>query len=436
MEHLKYGFKYDFESVIRKYPPTDDMVNTLVICTYGTSIISHNIESYEINVNRQVETITPYVNDVFEKFIFDRARRALEPFELYQPLYERIYTMSALVFLRVEHGEYKYINILKCTELEFIEFFKTTHESYIELFNEVQDVYSQTNSITTSIPREFIELAQNMGIRKVNILDIQLDDSPNESNGLTQMDNNLIQHCNVPFIPSTRLAIGMFVHGGFVVNGDTLQEIHVPHGVNITKRNSGAMGCYSISRTYTGWNAFNHTTKILKTFDNCSRERYVEFISSHPPELNHAEGSCTMFQGKTKYYLKEYEFDDTFNQLMFVLINPDNTFRYINIATCTLEALLEFLKCRASRQIRHYISERDEKKIIDTRFIFFLIETLHETSNITDVHIYDKSCNLIPSLDEKNYNGYSTTPEKYYKNPDVGWGGTRRKRRRRKTRKI
>lgn len=32
MEHLKYGFKYDFESIIRKYPPTD-MVNTLVICT-------------------------------------------------------------------------------------------------------------------------------------------------------------------------------------------------------------------------------------------------------------------------------------------------------------------------------------------------------------------------------------------------------------------
>ena len=63
------------------------------------------------------------------------------------------------------------------------------------------------------------------------------------------------------------------------------------------------------------------------------------------------------------------------------------------------------------------------------------MKTLQQTSNITDVHIYDKSCNLIPSLDEKNYKGYSTTPEKYYKNPAVGCGGTRRRRKKRKTKR-
>jgi len=444
METLKYGFKNDFEPLNIKYPPTVDM-DTLVICIYAQSSSSLPTEM-DKGISKQVETIqnvpmsTMYVDSKLEYFIFNRARRALEPFELYQPQHEMTYTIDhgVLMFLRVEDGEYKYINILKCVESEFIDFFKIKPGEVIDAFYDLQQFYSN-ETITTTIPKEFIDLARiNLGIKHINILELEVDYSEVESNGLTVKDNALISTCNVPSIPSTKLAIGMFVHSEFIIEHDGLQEIDVPDGVNIIKRNHGALGCLTIARAYTGWDAFNHTTKILNTFDRCSDERYIDLMIQFPPELNSKEGICKTFQGFRKYYVKEYSSDDKKDQLMMVLINPDGTFRYINLVKCKEKALLKFLgmsRFDDTRELMEYLHKRDTFKTIDTHFIFFLIKKLHETLKITDVHMYDKGCNVIPTRDKDNYKGYSTTPEKYYKNPNVGWGGTRRKRKKRKTKR-
>ncbi len=398
---------------------------TLAICISNTVVEELDVFEYPLDVQEHVEYF--YEGEEGLDFVLKRTKKALTPLNIFEtPTYRKTYTCSAVskIIFMVNNT---HIDILNCKTKELSDFFKY----------DCKDIGSHLDTLL--IVHLIHLLKSQFNIENVNIIErtkpIHINNMPN---GLTEWENTLIHRRNVPEVHPNRLAIGIFTHGAFVEDtSDTISTVDVPVGVSIKKRNVGAAGCYTFSHDYVGWPAFNATADALESLDTCiTPEEYSveasERIKQYPEDevLHENKGTCALIEGASKYYLKYYVLNSENSCIIFVMI-IDGKFKYINIGKCTREALIEFLQDESVSTIETIIETRDREHIIGTNDLFFLIETLHRTVNITDVHIYDKTCNIVMTQDEPDQ--ISKSGRKYFKH-GIGWGG-KRKRTKRKVKK-
>lgn len=413
-----------------RYPPQLQipLAISLAICISNTVVEELDVFEYPLDVRVQEHVEYFYEGEDGLDFVLKRTKKALSPLNIFEtPTYRKTYTcsdVSKIIFM----VNNTHIDILNCETEELCVFFKY----------DCKDIGSH---LDTSLIVHLIRLLKSQfNIKNVNIIErtkpIHTNNMPN---GLTEWENTLIHRRNVPEVHPNRLAIGIFTHGAFVEDtSDTISTVDVPVGVSIKKRNVGAAGCYTFSHDYVGWPAFNATADALKSLDTCiTPEEYsVEAskrIEQHPEDvvLHNNKGTCALIEGASKYYLKYYVLNSENSCIIFVMI-IDGKFKYINIGKCTREALIEFLQDESvSTIIEPIIETRDRENRIGINDLFFLIETLHRTVNITDVHIYDKTCNIVMTPDEPDQ--ISKCGCKYFKH-GIGWGG-KRKRTKRKVKK-
>lgn len=363
------------------------------------------------------------------------------------PVYFKYYyydTRHDDVVLLVMHD--KYINVLSCTHDEFVLFFSDTGNyedtDLIELFKHM--TLKKNMFSTHHIDALLIAAADRLHITHANVVDRT---SIMEPNGLTNRDNFLISNTPLPDNRSNKLVIGIFTHGEFIRDGSSLSLVSVPDTFNITKQNVGAFGCETISSDKNGWRGFNAT---LDAWDGkfITSDEYVKTIQDYisrtdKKELNIEEGVCTQFKDQRVFFTKKYMFD-VHNETIIFLRIKDGKFKCINIRNCDSEVVDEFFTLPYYRygsffedynsNVEDLFKTIDEENYITSKQIFKLIDPL-KYDGISEVIIYDKSCNTIPA-EPHEYDGpyvfenCRLVPE-MFKKAGVGFGG--RKTRKRKT---
>lgn len=354
------------------------------------------------------------------------------------------------VLLLVMHD--KHLDLLSCTQDEFILFFSEEEtDSDTDIFiNVFQAISQKHNRFTTdTIERLILFATERFHITHANIVERS---SKMESNGFTDRDNFLISRKPLQG-DVNKLAIGMFVHGEFIKETPTsISLMAVPDNVNIKKQNVGAFGCETISSDKYGWRAFNATVDALNdTFIGSDYyiRRLRTFLERKADKsvLNFEVGVCTEFKDKQIFFKKRYMFDDKNDSIVFLKIK-NGKYECINLRNCSLEGMGDFFisKSYSQSKISDFIRKADmyleniiRNDYITTEEIFELINDIKIKDGITDVVIYDKTCNTIPvdeDIDETDphYDGpfvfenCSLKPELFKSSdPKVGWGRKSRK---------
>lgn len=349
--------------------------------------------------------------------------------------------------------QHKYINVLSCTQDEFISFFSEQGTTYddeyllIDLFNSI--IHKRNMFSSKHIETLLIFASDRIHITHANVVDRL---ATMENNGLTDRDNYLISNTPVPTGTSNKLAIGIFTHGKFIREGQSLSLATVPDAFSITKQNVGAFGCETISSDKNGWRGFNAT---LDAWNDkfITNDAYIKKLKDYisrtgEKELNVEEGICTQFKDKRVFFTKKYYFDVNNETIIFLRIK-DGRFNCINIINCDQEIFDEFFTLPEYRygslfddfnsNVEDILTTMDEENYITSKQIFKLIDPL-KYDGISEVIIYDKSCNTIPADPEYDgpfvFDKCSLVPH-IFKKPGVGFGGRKTNRKlKRKTKRI
>jgi hypothetical protein len=424
-----------------------DPTKTLVIYIYVTYVKESDevweLTPSEVTVN---EIVIPAPPDHVDKptslshaheFLIEEGEIP-EEFKIYY--YDTRQNDSLLLVMHDKH-----IDVLSCTQDDFILFFSGNETNTDILINVFQYITRKSNLFTTdAIERLILSANERFHITHANIVERS---SHMESNGFTDRDNFLISKKPLQG-DVNKLAIGVFVHGEFIKETSTsISLIAVPDNVNIKKRNVGAFGCETISSDKYGWRAFNATVDALNdTFiesDDYIR-RFRSYLERKADEsvLHYEVGICSEFKDKSFFLKKKYMFDNNNDSIIFLIIK-NGKFECINLRNCSVEGMCDFfiLKSYSQSIINKFIGKAEmyveniiSNNYITTEEIFDLINDLKIKDHITDVVIYDKTCNTIPvdkdiDASDPHYDGpyvfenCSLRPE-LFKNsdPKVGWG--------------
>lgn len=253
-------------------------------------------------------------------------------------------------------------------------------------------------------------------------------------------------------LPDTNtLGVVINLHGSIVT---PFQFTTTQPAVTIQKFNLSGYGsvCYSSAMTDEEVKILANHTLTQYQFSNCiNKQLYVKHTFKSMlkgPKLHHPKRSCQMVVEKKKYYEKLFEkgtIAENMNHIMFVRYDGQQ-YVDINLLTCSEEALNLFFykdieqqqeqeqqsKRRKLDLIRDFIKMRDQHNYLSTSKIFDFITLAKECFGIDRANIIDLSCSVINATtgDESSY-GFNVNPGSIP--PDVGYGGKRtRKRKKRK----
>ena len=276
--------------------------------------------------------------------------------------------------------------------------------------------------------------------------------------------------------------------------GNLVVNDNYPEGVHITKKNhGGGFGDFTVNPVMNmdsyvyGSMLVNPVTdneqyvygsmlNMLHGFDRCvNKKEYDSYVSSVksrtnrtiPLEANQLLGrkdSCEMFDGLTKYYEKMYGIGGgigtrklKYPAIMFMIdvqtdrvsrsfgsdvYTNDIERRMINIVDCTAIELVNFFKIhekntgdyeRLTHYCEEFVSVRTQyKSDISTSDIFELIGVAAYYLGVKKANILDESCNVICA--EEGYAGptcLNCRLDDVERDPDIGYGGRKSRRKRR-----
>jgi len=343
-------------------------------------------------------------------------------------------TQGDMIMLATLH---KRINVLTCTKEELLDFLYT-HELLLstpqtpQQFSSTLDSYCTLDSyfearetcktyVNTDMIKFLIDIMTKFfKITKINIIERS---ATMNDNGFTDRVNYIIQQLPLPSVPDTRMSIGFFCHGYIGT-----KILPVPDNVEIRKQNVSAYGCITISQFKIGWSAINTAIKSLVNVSCVNQEKYLEHskhLKDDEDSVFHSEeGTCRLFEGPEPF-VKKYYSEGT---IVFAMIK-DGHFKCLDLYNCSEDSFNDFFSVDDSININ--INVIQQFKEITTTEIFYLIKCANVRLGITEVHIYDKSCNVIlAGPDEPNKYGYKV---EFDPDTTVKFGGKKCKTKRRKT---
>ncbi len=414
-----------FKLVVRKPVPVAS--KPAVVYIYVTDVVKmdETIYNEDIDINETIIQAPPNHSDKSEDIIQESHFSLSNNKTIYSKRYFYDVTQGDMIMLAIPGNR---INVLTCSKEELLLFLSTDPTPFSTVaidgyftMREMSKSYIDTNMIIILIKI----LHKLLNITKINIIERSAE---MEDNGFTDRVNFLIRRLPLQDVPDTRMSIGIFTHGA--ITGKT---VPIPDNVNIKKQNVSAYGCITITNLKIGWNAINTAIGSLVNVSCVNQEKYLirsEHLKEKKPMFHSDEGTCRLFEGQEPFIEKLY----SGGTIVFAMIK-DGQFKCLNLWHCTTRGFSDFFSIDYEfiRENLKFYRERPplQNMIIKTNEIFDLVKCARDKLHITEVHIYDKSCNVILARsDQPQKNGFLVgfNPN----DPTVRFGGTKCKKRKTK----